>query len=144
MEKLNWINVAGYRAVDYVYWCFVCEGRTLAGCTPTQRSRGWQSRWVQTEVWLGRTTSVVLLTQAPSCSPLGNASSLSSSLSCLFAQRQLTTTTTTTVLWPFVRDYPGESVPEGYTILDFAEAEMMGWQWHQLNHMQAIVLRSRR
>ena len=24
------------------------------------------------------------------------------------------------------------------TILDYAEAEMMGWQWHQLNHMQAI------
>jgi len=23
-----------------------------------------------------------------------------------------TTTTTTTVLWPFVRDYPGELVPE--------------------------------
>ena len=49
-----------------------------------------------------------------------------------------TTTTTTTVLWPFVRDYPGESVPKGQTILDFAEADMMGWQWHQLNHMQAI------
>ena len=48
------------------------------------------------------------------------------------------TTTTTTVLRPFVRDYPGESVPEGKTILDFAEADMMGWQWHQLNHMQAI------
>ena len=25
-----------------------------------------------------------------------------------------------------------------YYILDFAEAEIMGWQWHQLNHMQAI------
>ena len=24
------------------------------------------------------------------------------------------------------------------TILDFAEADMMGYQWHQLNHMQAI------
>jgi len=23
-------------------------------------------------------------------------------------------------------------------MLDFAEADMMGWQWHQLNHMQAI------
>ena len=23
-------------------------------------------------------------------------------------------------------------------ILDFAEADMTGWQWHQLNHMQAI------
>ena len=49
-----------------------------------------------------------------------------------------TTTTTTTVLQPFVWDYPGESVPEGQTILDFAEAEMMGLQWHQLNHMQTI------
>ena len=47
------------------------------------------------------------------------------------------TTTTTTVLRPFVWDYPGESVPE-QTILDFAEADMMAWQWHQLNHMQAI------
>ena len=37
-----------------------------------------------------------------------------------------TTTTTTTVLRPFVRDYPGESVPEWQTILDFAEADMMG------------------
>jgi len=45
---------------------------------------------------------------------------------------------TTTVLRPFVRDYSGESVPEGQTILDFAEAGMMGWQWHHLNHMQAI------
>ena len=23
-------------------------------------------------------------------------------------------------------------------IVDFAEAEMMGWHWHQLDHMQAI------
>ena len=44
-----------------------------------------------------------------------------------------TTTTTTTVLQPFVQDYPDESVPEGF-------ADMMGWQWHQLNHMQAICL----
>ena len=47
-------------------------------------------------------------------------------------------TTTTTILRPFLQDYPGESVPEGQTILDFAEADMTGWQWHQLNHMQAI------
>ena len=33
----------------------------------------------------------------------------------------LTTATTTTVLRPFVRDYTGESVPEGQTILDFAD-----------------------
>jgi len=26
--------------------------------------------------------------------------------------RDSTTTTTTTILWPFVRDYPGEPVPE--------------------------------
>ena len=31
-------------------------------------------------------------------------------------------------LQPFVWDYLGEPVPEGRTILDFAEAEMMGWQ----------------
>ena len=36
-----------------------------------------------------------------------------------------TTTTTTTVLRPFVRDYPGEPVPEEQTTLDSAEAEMM-------------------
>ena len=34
--------------------------------------------------------------------------------------------------------HPGESVPEGQTVLDFVEADMMWWQWHQLNHMQAI------
>ena len=49
-----------------------------------------------------------------------------------------TTTTTATILRPFVWDYPGEPVPEGYTILDFAEAEMMGWHLHQLDHMQVI------
>ena len=49
-----------------------------------------------------------------------------------------TTTTTTAVFRPFVRDYPGELAPEGQTVLDFAEAGMMGWQWHQQNHMQAI------
>ena len=32
----------------------------------------------------------------------------------------------------------GESVPDGQTILYFTEAEMMGWQWHQLDHMQVI------
>ena len=32
----------------------------------------------------------------------------------------------TTVLQPFVQDYPGELVAAGETILDFAEAEMMG------------------
>ena len=48
------------------------------------------------------------------------------------------TTTSTTVLRPFVRDYPGELVPEGQTILDFAKAETIGWQRHQLDHMQVI------
>ena len=43
-----------------------------------------------------------------------------------------TTTTTRNVLRPFVRDYTGESLPEGYTILDFAEAKMMWWLWNQL------------
>ena len=47
-------------------------------------------------------------------------------------------TTTETVLWPFVRDYPGKPVSEGWNILDFTEAEMMGWQWHRLHHMQVI------
>ena len=46
--------------------------------------------------------------------------------------------TTTTILRPFAWDYLGESVPERQTILNFAEAEMIGWQWYQLNHMQAI------
>ena len=32
-------------------------------------------------------------------------------------------TTTTTVLWPFVRDYLGEPLPEGLTILNFAEKQ---------------------
>ena len=27
---------------------------------------------------------------------------------------------------------------EGQTILDFTEAETMGWHWHQLDHMQVI------
>jgi len=47
-------------------------------------------------------------------------------------------TTTTTILWPFVRDYSDEPVPEGWTILDSTEAEVMGWQRHQLDHMQVI------
>ena len=37
------------------------------------------------------------------------------------------TTTTTTVLRPFVWDYLGELVPEGKTVLDFSEAEIMEW-----------------
>ena len=29
-------------------------------------------------------------------------------------------------------------VSQGYAILDFTEAEMLVWQWHQLDHMQVI------
>ena len=47
-------------------------------------------------------------------------------------------TTTTTVLRPFVRDHLGEPVSEGWAILDFTKAETMGWQCHQLDHMQVI------
>ena len=32
----------------------------------------------------------------------------------------------------------GNEVPEGRTILDSTEAEEMGWQWHQLDHMQVV------
>ena len=31
----------------------------------------------------------------------------------VYCRKMRTTTSTTTILWPFVRDYPGESVPEG-------------------------------
>ena len=48
--------------------------------------------------------------------------------------------TTTTILRPFVQDYLGRPVPEGHTILDFTEAETMGWQWHQLDHNYASHL----
>ena len=37
---------------------------------------------------------------------------------------------------PFVRDYPGEPVPEGKTNLDFIGTTDSEWQWHQLGHMQ--------
>jgi len=36
------------------------------------------------------------------------------------------------------QDNPGRPVPERQTILDFSEAEMTGWQWHLLDHMQVI------
>ena len=54
-----------------------------------------------------------------------------------------TTTATTTVLWPTVRDYPGEQVP-GQTMLDFAEADMMGWQCISWTICKLFALRSRR
>jgi len=40
------------------------------------------------------------------------------------------------LLRAFVQDDAGEQVPKGWTILDFTEAEMTGWQWHQLDNMQ--------
>ena len=43
-----------------------------------------------------------------------------------------------TRLTAFFQDKLGKLLPEEYTILDFTEAEMMGLQWHQLGHMQAI------
>jgi len=43
--------------------------------------------------------------------------------------------THTLVSWPFVRDYPGEPVPEVKTNLDLHEARDSKWQWHQLGHM---------
>ena len=50
-------------------------------------------------------------------------------------------TTTTTVLQPFVQDYPGELVPEGQIILNFAEADMMGWQWQAVcTSLQKITM----
>ena len=39
----------------------------------------------------------------------------------------------------FVRDYPGEPVPEGKTYLDFTEASDSKWQWHQLGFMQVCT-----
>jgi len=41
---------------------------------------------------------------------------------------------------PFFRDYPGEPLPEGKTILDFTEARDSEWQWHQLGHMRVCTL----
>ena len=40
---------------------------------------------------------------------------------------------------PFVRDYPGEPVPEGKNKLDFTEARDGEWEWHQLGHMQVCT-----
>ena len=46
-------------------------------------------------------------------------------------------------LMAFFQDNLFKPVPELGTILDFAEAEMMGWQWHRVewhqpDHMQVI------
>ena len=45
------------------------------------------------------------------------------------------------LLQPFYDPLSGTTRVSRYQkdkLLDFAEAETMGWQWHQLNHMQAI------
>jgi len=41
-------------------------------------------------------------------------------------------------LTTFFQDNQTKSVPERYNILDFTEAEMMGWEWHQPDHKQVI------
>jgi len=38
----------------------------------------------------------------------------------------------------FFQDSLGKPAPERLTILDFNDQEMMGWQWHQLDHMRII------
>jgi len=38
----------------------------------------------------------------------------------------------------FFQDNLGKPAPERYTILVLREQEMMGWQWHQLDHMEII------
>ena len=48
------------------------------------------------------------------------------------------THTHTPIQQPFVRDYPGEPVPEGKTNLDFTEARDSEWQWHQLDHNMQV------
>ena len=40
----------------------------------------------------------------------------------------------------FFQDNLRKSIPRGLTILDFTEAKTMGWQWHQVNHMQIWVV----
>ena len=72
---------------------------------------------------------------------------------CIYAMLMTTTITTLiyqdnlvsryyyyyyTRLTAFFQDYLGKPVPEGQTILDFTDTETMGWQWHQLDHMQVI------
>jgi len=48
------------------------------------------------------------------------------------------TTTTTPVLLPLFRTTWESQYQKGRTILDFNEAEVMKWQWHQLDYMQII------
>ena len=43
-----------------------------------------------------------------------------------------------THLMAVFQNYLGKPLLEGQTILDFTEAEMMGWQWHQPYLMQVI------
>jgi len=51
-------------------------------------------------------------------------------------EQRNSTITQAPIQQPFVRDYPGEPVPEGKTNLDLNEATDSEWQWHQLGHMQ--------
>ena len=47
----------------------------------------------------------------------------------------------TTIWQPVVQDHSGKPVPDGWTVMHFTEADMMGmadWHWHQLDHMQVI------
>ena len=50
-----------------------------------------------------------------------------------------TTTTTTTSVWrPFTRKTWVSRHQKGKPLWILLEQEMMGWQWHQLDHMQII------
>ena len=49
-----------------------------------------------------------------------------------------TTTTTTSVSRPFSQDNLGCWHQRGKPFWILLEQEMMGWQWHQLDHMQII------
>jgi len=47
--------------------------------------------------------------------------------------------TTTPVEWTFVRDYPGQPVPERQNRSGFTEARDSKWEWHQLDHTQVCT-----
>jgi len=40
--------------------------------------------------------------------------------------------------WSLFQHNLGKLAPEGSNHVDLNEAETMGWQWHQLHHMQII------
>ena len=94
-----------------------------------------------TSAWLSMTTrpSVVrlVLTMQPSPVPTATTSPSSSWPGPSTTRLSFTHTQTDT---PFVRDYPGEPVPERWKISpDFTQARDNEWQWHQLNHMQVCT-----